>query len=87
MQLLMTFLLETAKKEEDPWYLAILKSIWKEVLDLGKDFRDFFLMIKEHTYDALADKFGATGVALVFIAIMVILFMIIITRVIRGKDD
>ena len=77
---LISFLLEATKRvEEDPWYLKILKTIGKEAKDLGNDFLNFFLLIKEHTYDAMSAKFGATGVSLVFIGLMVILFMIIIT--------
>ncbi len=87
MLFLTNILLEVAKKKDDPWYLKIIKKIGKELSDFGRDFKDFFLLIKKNTYDALVEKFGATGVSLVFIVFGLILFMIIITKVIRGKDE
>lgn len=87
MQSLMYFLLEVAKKEEDPWYIAILKKIGKEIADLGKDFKDFFFIIKKNTFDALAEKFGETGVTLIFLLAFIIIFMIIVTKIIRGNNE
>lgn len=48
-----------------------------EFLDLLDDFKDFFLLIKTHTYDILCMKFGTEvvnlfGIALIFLAIMLI---------------
>ena len=87
MNSIIYFLLETAKKEEnDKWYIKIFKEIGKEIKDFAKDFKEFFKMIKSITYDALVEKFGYTGVTLLFAAIFVILIMIVITTVIRGKE-
>ena len=88
MQLLMYYLLEAAKKtEDDPWYLKIIKKIGDEVNDLIKDFKDFFFVIKKNTYDVLVEKFGSTGVSIVFIMAFIIVIMLIATRIIRGKGD
>ena len=88
MQLLMFYLLETAKKaEEDPWYLKIIKKIGEEIADLAKDFKDFFFVIKKNTYDVLVEKFGPTGVSIVFIMIFVVLIMLVATTIIRGKGE
>ena len=87
MLIIKNILLEVAKKKEDPWYIAIFKKIGKEIADLGRDFKDFFLLIKKNTYDVLIEKFGSTGVNLVLIMLFVIVFMIIITKIIRGNDE
>ena len=47
MLIIKNILLEVAKKKEDPWYIAIFKKIGKEIADLGRDFKDFFLLIKK----------------------------------------
>lgn len=87
MLLFTNLLLAVAKKKEDPWYIAIFRKIGKEIADLGRDFKDFFLLIKKNTYDILIKKFGSTGVNLVLIMLFVIVFMIIITKIIRGNDE
>ena len=81
------FLLEKAAKEEnEAWYLKIIKKIGEEIADLFKDFADFFSLIKKNTFDVLVDKFGETGVMLAFLTIVIIIFMVIVTGVIRGRD-
>ncbi len=88
MNKLQYILLEVSKKEEETkWYMKILKKIGDEIKDFGNDFRDFFLMIKGITYDALAEKYGETGVTLVFIAIIIVAIMVIATVIIRGKSE
>ncbi len=86
MEMIKTILLETNKKN-DPWYISIFKKIEKEMSDLGRDFKDFFILIKKNTYDILIEKFGETGVNMVLILALVIIFMIIVTKVIRGNDE
>lgn len=82
------FLLEQSKDiEEKKWYIKFLEKIGKEAKDLIKDFLNFFRLIKENTYDALVEKFGYVGVTLVLSALVVIIFMVIVTRIIRGKDE
>ena len=86
MEMIKTILLE-ANKKNDPWYISIFKKIGKEMGDLGRDFKDFFLLIKKNTYDILIEKFGETGVNMVLILALVIIFMIIVTKVIRGNGE
>lgn len=86
MEMIKTILLETNKKN-DPWYISIFKKIGKEVSDLGRDLKDFFILIKKNTYDILIEKFGETGVNMVLILVLVIIFMIIVTKVIRGNNE
>ena len=82
------FLLEQSKDiEEKKWYIKFLEKIGKEAKDLINDFLSFFRLIKENTYDALVEKFGYVGVNLVLSALVVIIFMVIVTRIIRGKDE
>ena len=82
------FLLEQSKDiEEKKWYIEFLEKIGKEAKDLINDFLSFFRLIKENTYDALVEKFGYVGVTLVLSALVVIIFMVIVTRIIRGKDE
>ncbi len=81
-------LLEVAKEEEEetgigPAIMGVLKKIWEEVLDLFEGFVDFFELIKHYTYDALAEKFGYTGVTILFAMIIIVLIMIIVTAIIR----
>ena len=82
------FLLEQSKDiEEKKWYIKFLEKIGKETKDLINDFLSFFRLIKENTYDVLVEKFGYAGVTLVLSALVVIIFMVIVTRIIRGKDE
>ena len=78
------FLLETAK--EDKWYTKLFKSIIEQIKEFAGEFADFFSFIKRNTFDKLVEKFGATGVLLVFFAALIIIGMVVITGVIRGKD-
>jgi len=68
------------------WITDFFAEIGKECKDFFDEIVDIFKIFKEHTYDALSAKYGSTGVTLAFLTIGIILFMIIITVVIRGKE-
>jgi len=67
-------------------YALVKRTFWdhvkEEARSVGETFMDFFLMIKEYTYDIIADKIGGdmAGVMLIFIiaaGVMVILITVI----------
>lgn len=68
-------------------YLLVKETIWdqlkEEVQDVLDMFADFFLMIKEVTYDVVAGYIGADITNLLLIAIGVIGVMIICISVIN----
>lgn len=68
-------------------YLLVKETIWdqlkKEVQDVLDMFADFFLMIKEVTYDVIANYIGTDITNLLLIAIGVIGVMIICISVIN----
>ena len=64
------------------WISNFLKQFWEQLLDLLKDFADFFGLIKEHTYDVLCKQFGDMvvnlfGITLIFVIIMLVAIKII----------
>lgn len=68
-------------------YLLVKETIWdqlkKEVQDVLDMFADFFLMIKEVTYDVIANYIGTDITNLLLIAIGVIGVMVICISVIN----
>lgn len=68
-------------------YLLVKETIWdqlkEEVQDVLDMFADFFLMIKEVTYDVVAGYIGADITNLLLIAIGVIGVMVICISVIN----
>lgn len=68
-------------------YLLVKETIWdqlkEEVQDVLDMFADFFLMIKEVTYDVIANYIGTDITNLLLIAIGVIGVMIICISVIN----
>lgn len=64
-------------------FLYSWKDFKRDIEDVFKDFKDIFIFIKRYTYDILAEKFGSTGVNILFLALGVALLMLILTQVIR----
>ena len=56
-----------------------------EIKELFRDFANFFVMIKENTYDVLCANFGADIVNLFAIAIGFLLIMIIAMAIINRQ--
>jgi len=79
------YLLEKAENEK-AWYIKLLEKIGTEIKQFGREIGDFFGMIKRNTFDKLVEAFGETGVLIAFFTIIIILTMVIITGVIRGKE-
>ncbi len=79
------FLLEAEKEVEkkDNFIINFFKKIWEEIVDLGKDFVDFFNSIKHNTYDVLVEKFGEVPITILFSLVAIVAIMIIVTKVIR----
>ena len=55
----------------------------KELGEIWKDIGDFFVGIKEITYDPLVSKFGEMPVNLLGIGIIVVLIMVILLKIIN----
>ncbi len=68
-------------------YLLVKQSFWEqlkaEIKDVIDMFSDFFLMIKEVTYDVLANRVGGDVVNLFLIAIGVIVVMLVCLAIIN----
>lgn len=68
-------------------YLLVKESFWdgikEEFAEIGEAIKDFFLMIKEVTYDVLAGKIGTDIVNLFLIAIGVIAIIMICLKIIN----
>lgn len=68
-------------------YFLVKQSFWDQLLEEFKDiadaFSDFFLMIKEVTYDVIAGKVGNDIVNLFLIAIGVIAIIMVCLAVIN----
>lgn len=61
---------------------GFFKELIREIKELGQDFLDFFIIIKEHTYDPLCNQFGSMvvnlfGIGLIFLIIMLVANVII----------
>lgn len=79
MQLLTTIMFSTLKVER-----SLGESITYELKEIAKSIGDFFVMLKEMTYDALVDKFGDFSVNLLgmglIIALVIFICMAFINR-------
>lgn len=68
-------------------YLLVKRTFWdqlqEEFRDIVEIIEDFFLMIKEVTYDVLANSFGTEMTNLMIIAIGIIGLMIILITIIN----
>ncbi len=68
-------------------YLLVKQTFWEQLKQEFKDvldmFGDFFLMIKEVTYDVLAESFGGNIVNLFLVAIGVIAIMLVLLAIIN----
>ncbi len=68
-------------------YLLVKQSFWEQLKDEVKDvidmFSDFFLMIKEVTYDVLANRVGGDIVNMFLIGIGVVAVMLICLAIIN----
>ncbi len=68
-------------------YLIVKESFWdqfkEEIRDVLDMFKDFFLMIKEVTYDVLANAIGGDVVNLLLIAIGTVALIMILLSVIN----
>ena len=63
--------------------MTIAEKIKYEVKEVLDEFISFFQMIKENTFDVLAEKFGSTTVTIGFFFIAVVILMLILTAFIR----
>ena len=63
--------------------MTITEKLKYEVKEVIDEFISFFQMIKENTFDVLANKFGSTTVTVGFFFIAVVLIMLILTAFIR----
>lgn len=68
-------------------YLIVKESFWDQLMDEFKDvlsmFGDFFQMIKEVTYDVLANAIGGDMAMLLVISVGVIAIMLICLAIIN----
>ena len=68
-------------------YLIVKESFWDQLMDEFKDvwemFKDFFLMIKEVTYDVAANAIGGDMVNLLLIAIGTIALIMVLLAIIN----
>lgn len=68
-------------------YFLVKQTFWEQLQEEFRDvldmFKDFFLMIKEVTYDVLVNSFGGDSVNLVLIGIGVIAVMMILLAIIN----
>ena len=62
---------------------TIGEEIKYQIEDLFRTFTDFFIMIKENTYDVLCENFGADIINLFFIAGGALLIMIVALAIIN----
>ena len=57
------------------------RTFWEEVQfelkDMIETIQEFFIMIKENTYDALVARFGAEAINILLLGIIVVLIMLI----------
>ena len=68
---------------EKSWWQKFWEKFVEEVKDLLHDFASVGSMIKEHTYDALASRFGDTVVSFFFIAIFFVIVMLVALKIIN----
>lgn len=68
-------------------YILVKQTFWDQLMDefkdIGKALSDFFLMIKEVTYDVIAGKVGSDIVNLFLIAIGVIAIIMVCLAIIN----
>lgn len=68
-------------------YLIVKESFWDQLLeefkDVGDMFKDFFLMIKEVTYDVAANAIGGDMVNLLLIAVGTIAIIMVLLAIIN----
>ena len=62
---------------EKNWWQKFWEAFVEEVKDLWHDFVSEGTMLKEHTYDALASRFGDTVVSFAFITIFFVIVMLV----------
>lgn len=69
-------------------YLLVNQSFWEELMeefkDVGDMFKDFFLMIKEVTYDVLVNSLGGgESINIILIGIGAIAIMLVLLAIIN----
>ena len=69
------------------FYLLDKKTTKEKVIEEFEDvfemFADFFRMIKELTYDKIADAFGTGATGIIFVMIMAIVLIFILMKIIN----
>ena len=55
----------------------------EEARSIGDTFKDFFLMIKEYTYDIVADKIGGDMAGIILIGFLTLGIMIVLITLIN----
>ena len=68
---------------EKTWWQKFWEAFCEEVKDLWHDFVEVGSIIKEHTYDALASRFGDTVVSFFFITVFFVLVMLVALKIIN----
>lgn len=64
------------------WFTRFWKDLRHEVMELFEDIFDFFILIKENTYDVLCANYGTEivnllGLGLIFLIVMIVAMKII----------
>lgn len=59
------------------------ESIMDEIKEIADSIGDFFIMIKEVTYDALVDKFGSFAINLIGMGLIIALILFICMKLIN----
>ncbi len=69
------------------YLLAAKRTLGEEIKyqmeDLFRSFKDFFMLIKENTYDVLCNNFGTDIVNLFCIALAALIVMLVATAIIN----
>ena len=68
-------------------YALVKQTFWDHVKEefqsIGEVFKDFFLMIKEYTYDIIADKIGGDMAGVFLVAIIAVGVMVVLVTLIN----
>ena len=68
---------------EKSWWQKFWEKFVEEVKDLWNDFVSVGAMIKEHTYDLMAEHLGDTVTSMFFITVFFVMVMLIALKIIN----
>jgi len=69
-----------ALKTENNWLLDFLEGLKDDFMKIVEDFGDVFISLKELIYDNLVDKFGATPINMLLVAIAFIAIILVFLK-------